>query len=186
MGSLRPSTYSTLLGLLAAAGLRISEALGLRLGDLGADGLLIRATKFRKSRLVPLHPSCTAALDRYLARRRGLAGAEDNLFVSLQGNGLRYSTVNATFLELVREMGVHPGPGLVGPRLHDLRHYFAVRALEACPPDPSSITKQTLAVSTYMGHVQVASTYWYLRATPSLITAVADASEKAWSKGGPR
>ena len=180
-GSLRPWTYATLFSLLAVTGLRISEALNLRLDAVTSDGLVIRETKFRKSRLVPLHPSATAGLARYLDRRRSLA-TDDYVFVSLRGTGIQYPVVVTTFLRLVRGMGIHPGPGCHGPRIHDLRHSFAVRVLESCPESRYAIDANMLALSTYMGHGQIDSTYWYLHATTHLLTGVSEAAEN-FSKG---
>jgi integrase/recombinase XerD len=184
-GSLRPWTYCTLFSLLAVTGLRISEALRLRLEDVMADGLRVRESKFRKSRLVPLHPSAEAGLGRYLDRRQRFAGADDHVFVSLRGQALSYPTVNAVFLALVRRLGFHPGPSQRGPRLHDLRHGFAVRALEACPAEPRQIIQHMVALSTYMGHAKLASTYWDLHATPRLLTDIADACETLARRGAP-
>lgn len=182
-GSLRPHTYRTMFGLMTAAGLRISEVLALLMDDVTLDGLVVRKTKFRKSRLVPLHETTAAALDRYLDRRRRTAGYDDHVFISLHRRVPHYVTVNATFLALVRGIGLHPGPGKPGPRLHDLRHTFAVRALEACPKDRQSIARHMLALTTYMGHARVADTYWYLQVTPQLMTDVADACS-AFLEGG--
>jgi integrase/recombinase XerD len=176
-GSLRPWTYCTLFSLLAVTGLRISEALALRLADITSDGLLIRETKFRKSRLVPLHPSSDAALRQYVTRRSKVAGTCDHVFVSLRSRPLFYQTVNAVFLALVRRLGLHSGPGHQGPRIHSLRHSFAVRALEACPRDRHRVAAHMLALSTYMGHAKLVSTYWYLHATPDLLADVADVCE---------
>lgn len=176
LNSIRPWTYCTLFSLLAVTGLRISEALNLRLKDVTPDGLLIRETKFRKSRLVPLHPSAAAGLERYMDRRGSVA--DDHVFVSLQGRGLRYSTVVAIFLRLVRAIGIHPGPGHRGPRIHDLRHSFAVRVLESCSSvRPIEIEAHMLALSTYLGHAELASTYWYIHATPHLLNDIAEVSE---------
>lgn len=174
VGSLRPWTYCTLFSLLAVSGMRISEALALRLKDVTSDGLLIQQTKFRKSRLVPLHPTASRGLARYLDRRGALEN--DAVFVSLRGTGLRYSTVNATFLRLVRAMGIHPGPGHEGPRIHDLRHRFALKVLEAGAPS-YAIDQRMLALSTYMGHAEIDSTFWYLHATPRVLTQVSDSCE---------
>ncbi len=176
-GSLRPWTYSTLFSLLAVTGLRISEALALRIDDVTEDGLLIRETKFRKSRLVPLHTSSDAGLRGYLARRSKVAGGCDHVFVSLRSKPLTYPVVNAVFLSLVRGIGLHAGPGHRGPRIHDLRHTFAVRALEASSADRLQVASHMLALSTYMGHAKVESTYWYLHATPHLLADIADACE---------
>jgi len=107
--SLRPHTYCTLIGLLAATGLRISEALGLRFPDMTVDGLVIRETKFRKTRLVPLHPTTQAALDRYRVRRTQWMAADDHLFVSLRGRRLHRTAISHTFVALLAAAGLaHP------------------------------------------------------------------------------
>ncbi len=129
-GSLRPATYVTLFSLLVSTGLRISEALALQLDDLTSDGLLIRQTKFRKSRLVPLHTTAREGLDRYLARRNQFGADDRSVFISMWRTGLAYRTVYAVFLELTRSIGLRGGPGTPGPCIHDMRHTFAVRALE--------------------------------------------------------
>lgn len=175
-GSLKPWTFCTLFSLLAVTGMRISEALALRIKDITPDGIVIREAKFRKSRLVPLHPTATDGLARYLERRGAVA--DDHVFVSVHGTGLPYSTVNTTFLRLVREMGIHPGPGHQGPRIHDLRHGFAVRVLEGCPNLSHVVDERMLALSTYMGHARLDSTYWYLHATPRLLTQISEACEQ--------
>jgi integrase/recombinase XerD len=175
-GSIRPWTFTTLFSLLAVTGLRISEALNLRLHDITEDGLVIRETKFQKSRLVPLHPTTMVGLKRYLDRRG--AAKDDHLFVSLRGHGMRPSGVVTVFLRIVRAMGIHPGPGKPGPRIHDLRHGFAVRVLESCSGDRTVVDANMLALMTYMGHGQIDSTYWYLHATPHMLAQVAERSEE--------
>lgn len=172
-GSLRPRMYVALLGLLACTGLRISEALALQLTDLTDDGLVIRRTKFKKSRLVPLHETARQALTTYLNHRSRKASLETAMFLSESGTRLRYVTVNAIFLRLARAIGIHPGPGKPGPRLHDLRHTFAVRSLEQCAGDRQDVARHMLALSTYLGHSRLADTYWYLQATPRLLSDVA-------------
>ncbi len=184
--SIRPVTYVTLLSLLFSTGLRISEALALQLDDLtGDDALLVRKTKFRKSRLVPLHPTVRAGLDHYIAQREQAATRDRVIFISLCGTGLRYDTASATFRHLARSTGLRPGPGLPGPRLHDARHTFAVRALEACQGDASEITRHTLALSTYLGHAHPSDTYWYLQATPRLMARIACTGETLFTGGRP-
>jgi integrase len=182
--SLRPRAYATLLGLIAATGLRISEALALRLGDVTGAGLVIRETKFRKSRLVPLHPTTRAALDMYL-RARAHRADDDAVFVSEWRTRMSYPTVISTFLTLVRHIGIHPGPGKPGPRIHDLRHTFAVRSLEQCAGKRDDVVRHALALSTYLGHAHVADTYWYLQATPKLLADIARRSE-SFAKRGAR
>lgn len=184
-GSLRPQMYSTMLGLIAATGLRISEAIRLRLGDLTPAGLIVRETKFRKSRLVPLHPTTRQALHAYLEVRAKYPGADDAVFLSERGTALRYPTVISTFLALVRNIGIHPGPGQRGPRIHDLRHTFAVRSLEQCAGNGEAVARHMLALSTYLGHAHLFDTYWYLEATPRLLADVAAQSE-ALARGGAR
>lgn len=175
--SIKASTYETLFGLLAATGMRISEALALRLGDVTADGLLIRTTKFQKSRLLPLHSTTQAALDRYLKIRVGVVVANDYLFVSAGFGRLPYDTAASVFRRLARALGIRGGPGQPGARIHDLRHTFAVRSLEGCPGDRQVIARHLVALSTYLGHARVIDTYWYLEATPILLKDVAAASE---------
>jgi integrase len=182
-GSIRPMTYTTLLSLIACTGLRISEALKLELSDITEDGLLIRATKFQKSRLVPLHESAWRGLEQYLAVRNKIAAITPTVFVSQRGAGLPYSTVNRTFLYLARSAGLRPGPGLGGCRIHSLRHGFAVRSLEQCAGDRKAVARHMVALSTYLGHAHVSDTYWYLQATPVLLGEVARATE-ALHRGG--
>jgi integrase/recombinase XerD len=180
-GSVRPWTFTTLFSLLAVTGLRISEALNLRLPDITEDGLVIRDTKFRKSRLVPLHPTTMAGLKRYLGHRGILD--DDHLFVSLRGRGIRYSGIVTVFLRLVRAMGIHPGPSHPGPRIHDLRHGFAIRVIESCSGDRTVVDANIVALMTYMGHSQIDSTYWYLHATPHMLARISEMAE-ASTEGG--
>ena len=175
--SLRAATYETLFGLLAATGMRVSEALALQVADVTADGLLIRATKFQKSRLLPLHDTVRAALDQYLQLRARIALASDSLFVSVKHGPLPYDTVAGAFRRLARALGLRSGAGEPGPRIHDLRHTFAVRSLEGCASDRQAIARHLVALSTYLGHARVADTYWYLETTPVLLREVAEAGE---------
>lgn len=183
--SIRPITYTTLLSLIACTGLRISEALKLELSDFTEDGLVIQATKFQKSRLVPLHETVRCALQQYLAARRRFAPNAATIFVSRSGEKLPYPTVIATFLLLVRAAGLRGGPRQIGCRLHDLRHTFAVRSLEQCPGDRRAVARHMAALSTYLGHAHVSDTYWYLQATPKLLGDIAAAAE-ALHRGGER
>jgi integrase len=176
-GSIRPLMYSTLFGLLAATGMRISEALALRLADVTVDGLVIQQTKFQKSRLIPVHDTTQRALDEYLAVRARLGTLDNALFVADNGKGPAYSTVIAVFLRLARSIGLRDAPGQRGPRIHDLRHTFAVRSLESCGSDRNAISRHIIALSTYLGHAHATDTYWYLQATPTLMRQIAAASE---------
>jgi integrase/recombinase XerD len=183
-GSLRPHTYRTLFGLLAVTGMRVAEARNLLLQDVTADGLLIRETKFHKSRLLPLQATTRAALDRYLSHRRRMAGLDAHLFVTRRGGPLSRTVVTQTFHQVLTAAGIPRAPGLRRPRLIDLRHTFAVRALEASPETREAIGRHTLALTTYMGHTCVASTYWYLETTPQLMTDIARSCEAFLYGGG--
>ncbi|KAG0188573.1 hypothetical protein DFQ28_004618 [Apophysomyces sp. BC1034] len=132
-GTLRAQTYNTLIGLLAATGLRISEAIGLRFQDITADGLVIRNAKFQKNRLVPLHLTTEAALERYLLERRRVATDDDHLFLSGQLGPLSLDAVYPTFHKLLPACGLPRQGGQPTPRLIDFRHTFASNALLACP-----------------------------------------------------
>lgn len=183
--SLRPQTYVTLLGLIAATGMRISEVLALHLQDITGQQLIIRSTKFRKSRLILLHETVSRALNSYLLLRAKLASSDPSVFLSQRGTGLGYSTFIATFLWLVRKIGIHKGPGQPGPRVHDLRHTFAVRSIEQCTGNRQAVARHMLALSTYLGHAHVTDTYWYLQATPKLLADTA-AQTEALAEGGTK
>ena len=174
--TLRRETYSTLFALLASTGLRASEAIHLRLDDLTPDGLVIRCSKFRKSRLVPLHDTARAGVERYLQRRLAYAPTEPHLFVSLRRKPLLLHDVEVAFRTAARAIGLPDAPR-ARPTPHSLRHSFAVRALQACPDGRDAITQHMLALSTYLGHAKVADTYWYLEAVPELMTDIADRCE---------
>jgi integrase len=119
VNSIRPNTYTTLFALLAVTGMRISEAIAFNIADLSEDGILIRSTKFRKQRLVPLHKSTLDALHRYLVHRKQHNILESAFFVSINGLRLSYSTVNSIFLQLSRSTGLRGKPGEPGACIHD-------------------------------------------------------------------
>jgi len=174
-GSLTAHTYSTLITLLAVTGLRPTEALALRFEDLTPEGLVIRESKFRHSRLVPVHQTTQAALEHYLQRRRQIAGHDDHLFVSLRRRPLTMLSAARTFRKLRQAAGLPDRHG--GVRLHSLRHRFATRALERCPHERDDMSAHIVALSTYLGHVHLEGTYWYLEATPRLMTDLAERCE---------
>ena len=181
-GALRPWTYATLIALLSGTGLRISEALKLTVADITRDGLLIRETKFRKTRLAPLHDTAVAGLKRYLARRRPRSEA-DRVFADARALPLRYNAVKKTFDRLVDRAGVAP-PARRRPRLHDLRHTFAVRTLQGSQSGGSKPKGAHMAaLATYMGHVNIYATYWDLEATADLMRDVAAACEEFIAEG---
>jgi integrase/recombinase XerD len=183
--TLRRATYSTLFALLACTGLRLSEAIRLRLEDLTPDGLVIRCSKFRKSRLVPLHETARAGLERYLQQRCPYAPEDDHVFVSLRRKLLLQHDVESAFRTAARAAGLPEGPGRSRPTPHSLRHTFAVRALHSCPDGREAITQHMVALSTYLGHGRVADTYWYLEAVPELMTDIADRCEHLVMGGQP-
>jgi integrase len=158
--------------LLACTGLRISEAL--RLASVDVDlvrGVLrIRETKFRKTRLVPLHTSAVFALRAYAAKKTRLFAQpkSDRFFLSHQGKELPYSTVRHTFRKLCASVGITGAPRRT-PRLHDIRHSFACRRVQQWYQGGIDLDHAISALSVYLGHVKVTDTYWYLTATPDLM-----------------
>jgi integrase/recombinase XerD len=181
---LRAATYQTVIGLLAASGLRIGEAIKLDRSDIDWDQgvLLIREAKFGKSRLVPLHPSTMQALAEHARLRDELQRRpkEASFFVSLTSKRLSYPVVCQTFRRLVDNAGVGtdaPSP----PRLHDLRHTFAVRTLLGWYRSDEDVQAKIPSLSTYLGHREPASTYWYLSAAPELLALATARQETAWS-----
>jgi integrase/recombinase XerD len=174
---LRRRIYATMFGLIAATGLRISEALSLRIKDILPDGVLrIRRTKFGKSRMVPLHSTVVAAVNSYLEERRRLAVTDDHVFLSASKRRISSSTVEHTFNRMRELAGIVPVRSRP-PRIHDLRHTFATRALERCSTQRDEVARHFVALATYMGHSDIAHTFWYLEATPDLMTGIAVAAE---------
>ena len=174
---LRRETYATLFGLIAATGMRVSEALSLRFADVQPDGsLLVHEAKLGKSRLVPLHPSTVEALNHYLGKRRKLPATDDHLFLSAGGRRISRSMVNYMFRRIAKLAGV--ASARKRPcRIHDLRHTFATRSLEACSTRREGVARHFVALSTYIGHSDIKHTYWYLEATPELMVDIATAAE---------
>jgi integrase/recombinase XerD len=179
-GTISPYTYHCLFGLLAATGLRISEALALQCNDLIEDGLIVRNGKFGKQRLIPLQPSTRQALEAYLTLREKLGARGSDLFVTIRGRAPHKVRAHVVFVRLARQLGYRGPVGTPGMRLHDLRHTFAVRSLESCPPDSEAVAHHMAGLSVYLGHASVANTYWYLEATPVLLRDIAAASEQLY------
>lgn len=174
---LRRHIYVMLIGLLASTGLRISEALNLRLDDLLPDGVLhIRQTKFNKSRLVPMHPSVVEALRAYLEIRRQFGGIDDHVFLSVDAKPMSLRTVQSNFAVILRKADVGQNRSR-RPRIHDLRHTFATRVLEQCAMRRDDVARDFVALATYLGHAHIRHTYWYLEATPDLMADIAGAAE---------
>ena len=181
----RGHTYKTFFALLACAGLRVSEAIHLCFQDITTDGLVVRCSKFRKSRLVPLHETTQAGMEQYLKRRRAYTPLDDHVFVSLRRRPLLLHDAETAFHDIAEKISLPRGAGLPRPTIHSLRHTFAVRALETCPDGRDRITKHMLALSTYLGHSKVAHTYWYLEATPDLMRNIADSCQSFFTGGRP-
>jgi integrase len=176
--TLRRATYSTLFALLACTGLRVSEAIRLRFDDITSDGLVIRRTKFRKSRLVPLHDTARAGLERYLQQRRPYAPLDDHVFISLRRKPLLPNDVDMAFRTAAKHAGLAYGRERAHPTPHSLRHAFAVRALQTCPDGREAISRHMVALSTFLGHSNIVSTYWYLEAVPDLMRDIAEQAER--------
>jgi integrase len=180
-GNLRAATYETLFGLMASTGLRVSEAIHLLDADVDlVHGLLtVRQTKFSKSRQLPLHPSATVALLRYrmLRHQQVQEHADLPFFVSTRGQRLgkqlSYRQVNRVFTLLRKQLGWVNRGAHEAPRIHDLRHTFAVRRVLLWQAQDSDIDQAMLALSTYMGHAKISHTYWYLTAVPELMGVAA-------------
>ena len=158
-GALRPHTVATVIGLLASCGLRASEAIRLDIDDVELFGdvpcLQIRRTKFRKSRLVPLHPTTAAALRTYAEQRRvlGYDGLSSAFFVSERGSRLHYHALARTFVQLARRLGLRGPVGTRGVSLHKLRHSFAVSRLAAWAQQGVVARDRLPALAVYLGHV---------------------------------
>jgi integrase/recombinase XerD len=173
---LRAATHETLFGLLAASGMRVGEAIALQRDDLDLAGgvITIREAKFDRSRLVPLHPTATEALRRYAAERDRLCPRPRSrtFFVSSVGTALDRSGVGKAFRQITIAIGSRTAT--VHPRVHDLRHSFAVRTMIEWQRSGVSIDERIGVLSTYLGHVSPAGTYWYLSASPELMELAAE------------
>ncbi len=171
-------TMETIIGLLAVTGMRIGEVVHLDHADIDwAEAILtVRSGKFGKSRQVPLHASTVAALRAYDDQRRQLRSRlrTTAFFVSVFGGRLAYDSVHRTFHRLVLQLGPDRFSAHHGPRLHDLRHTFAVRTLIDWYRDGGDVGRRLHLLSTYLGHADPAATYWYLSAAPELLGLAAE------------
>lgn len=179
----RAHTYATLFGVLAVTGMRISELVALDNNDVDLEGglLTIRHTKFRKSRCLPLHRTTQQALCRYVALRDRVypIPLSPSFFVSEQGTRLTHCTVRAMFVQLSCQIGIRGPRDRHGPRLHDFRHRFAVETLLRWYREGVDVERHLPELSTYLGHVKVSDTYWYLSATPALLGLATQRLEQA-------
>lgn len=181
---LRRWTYHYLFGLIAVTGLRLSEAIGFEHGDIDLDEgvLVVRQSKFGKSRLVPLHRTTCDALRAYTERRDAHPGTRRGpyFFVAERGGQLLHQYVHRVFWRLSREIGLRRAGDHTGPRVHDFRHSFAVRTLLGWYHEGGDVEPRLPALSTYLGHTSVRDTYWYLSACPELMEAAARRLDRRW------
>lgn len=184
---LRPWTYYCLLGLLSVSGLRIGEAQNLQLQDVDLKQrvLTIRGAKFGRDRLVPMHPSTSRVLARYIARRHRMwaeRSASPYLFLSTWGNRLDDGDIRRTFHALSRKIGLRGPTERRGPRLHDMRHRFASRTLLRWYRAGEDPERRLPELSTYLGHVHWSDTYWYLTALPELMREAMSRLDRHWEQ----
>jgi len=180
---LRAATFETVIGLLAVTGLRPGEALGLDRADVDlSDGALhVRAAKQNKHREVPLHDTTTTALRKYsrLRDRHQPVPSSPAFFVSQQGRRLTAGAFHTTFAKLIGQIGLEGAGERTRPRPHDIRHSFAVRTLIGWYQAGENVDAKVPLLSTFLGHVDPASTYWYLQASPELLALVRDRLDRA-------
>jgi integrase/recombinase XerD len=182
---LRPWTYHGLLGLISVAGLRLGEARNLELQDidLKAAVLTVRSAKFGKSRLIPFHASTRDVLADYMARRERLwAGrpVSSYLFISGRGNRLDAGQIHRTFYSLSRQIGLRGPSDSHGPRLHDMRHRFALKTLLCWYRADEDPERRLPILSAYLGHVHITDTFWYLSGWPELMQEAMKRLERRW------
>jgi integrase len=179
---LRRWTYYFFFGLLAATGLRLSEAINLQCKDVDLDKnmLTIRETKFKKSRLVPIHASTSDKLKEYILHRDAFLKkrAENRFFVSELGKPLKISTVLWTFRKLSVQIGLRSPSDSTGPRPHGFRHTFTTNTLLNCYRDCLDVEQCMPRLSTFLGHTNVTDTYWYLSSVPELLVLTVTLLEK--------
>lgn len=178
---LRAATYSTVLGLLAATGMRISEPLALDRADVDLDqgALTIRQSKCGKSRWIPVHSTTRAMLQRYDEQRSRLFPTvlTPSFFISERATRLTQWAVRAAFIKLSQRIGLRGPQDHEGPRLHDLRHRFAIRTLLNWYQAGVDVERRLPQLAAYLGHAHVHDTYWYLSATPELLALAAQRLE---------
>ena len=184
---LRGLTLSTVIALMAATGMRISECLALNVADvdLGAAVLTVTGKRGHK-RLVPIHPTTVTALSGYLRSSRNLTASADTqaFFLNFQGTRSQPSGIQSAFRGLTVGLGYRPRPGGKNPRLHDLRHTFATNALIRAHREGADVDARVAVLATYLGHVSPSSTYWYLSFTPELLELAARKVDAAQQQGG--
>jgi integrase len=187
--SLRSQTYTTILGLMATTGIRIGEAIRLTLLDVNLDSepprLEIRQTKFKKSRIVPLHPTAAEKLRLYcfVRTQRGDKGSDSPFFISGRRNPLCYETLRSWFARTTQALGMIPTGNRRSPTLHGFRHYFAVQQITRWCKSGKCVQELAPTLSVYLGHVSPEESYWYLTSTPALLLT-ANRSFERYVAGG--
>lgn len=187
-GGMRPLTYCTLFGLIATAGLRLSEALQLKVGDVDLENatITVRQTKFHKSRCLPIAASAVQALAQYRDRRNRHAdpGAAAPFFATRKGGILPKRTVENVFARLRPSLQWQTRGDHAHPRIHDLRHTFAVRRIQRWNEADVSVEHGIFWLCTYLGHAKISNTYWYLTGVPELMELVGSKFERFACEGG--
>jgi integrase/recombinase XerD len=182
---LRAASYRTVIGLMASTGLRLGEALGLDRGDVDLDdGALHVRARQTKQREVPLHHTTTEALRDYARQRdrRWPTPQSPAFFVNTRAGRLAKSEVNHYFAKLIGQVGLEGAGERVRPRPHDLRHTFAVRTLLDWVRAGDDIDRRMPLLSTFLGHADPVSTYWYLEAVPELLSLISARLERTWEE----
>lgn len=184
--SLRSATFTALIGLLRVTGMRIGEAIGLDRDDVDLDAgvIVVRHAKWDKTRVLPLHPSVTAALREYSTRRDALCRFElgPSFFITRSGTRLGYPIVHLEFSQLLERAGIVPRSASCRPRLHDLRHTFAVSSLVAAYRAGTDVDSRLALLSGYLGHVHPRTTYWYLSGSPELFALALERAEEKFGR----
>jgi len=176
------ATMQALIALIAASGIRLGEALALDRGDVDPVAGMLRVTgKNGHTRILPVHPTTVAMLDAYAARRDQLCPDTTcpGFFVTTTGRRAQQSGVQHTFAKLLVLADIHTPPGMRRPRIHQLRHTFAVTSLVGWYQQGVDVTTRLPVLSTYLGHSSPEATYWYLQASPELLALAAERSERA-------
>lgn len=181
-GSLHPLTFSTLFGLIATCGLRLSEAVELQKQDVDLKNgvITIRRTKFNKTRILPIHPTTVKVLANYVVTRNRFFEnylskhvRSEHFFISNNETPIANGVAEWTFNKIALQCGIRK-ESRKGPRIHDLRHTFVVNSLEDCFRQGKDVETLLPVLSTYMGHAQPGSTYWYMTITPELMSLASE------------
>lgn len=181
-------TYYCLLGLLTVSGMRIGEAIRLQTQDVDLNNgiLTIQNTKFGKSRLVPIHPTTARKLRKYWGRRDELLALRNkssrHFFITRKGTPLSHHSIYAVFRSLSVDVGLRKTTSGSGPRIHDFRHRFAVNTLIDWYRSGQDAESLLPALSTFLGHVSVESTYWYLTEYPELMKLAVQRLDDRWRR----